>query len=111
MESLFVYGTLMPGCENAHLLESIGGTWGQGTVYGSLLDQGWGAGMGYPGIVLDNTGNCVEGYVFYSEHLSEHWDALDEFEGEEYARVPVDVTTENGEIVTAFIYSVVPEAL
>ncbi|MFT8209949.1 MAG: gamma-glutamylcyclotransferase [Symbiopectobacterium sp.] len=110
MDSLFVYGTLMPGCENAHLLESIGGNWVQGSVYGSLLDQGWGAGMGYPGIVLDNTGNRVDGYLFCSERLSEHWDALDEFEGEEYARVPVEVTTKDGEIVISFIYMVVPEA-
>ncbi len=109
MDSLFVYGTLMPGCENAHLLESIGGSWVQGSVSGSLLDAGWGAGMGDPGIVLDNTGNRVEGYLFYSTRLAEHWDALDEFEGEEYARVPVDVTTKEGEIVTSFIYMVVPE--
>ncbi len=110
MDSLFVYGTLMPGCENAHLLESIGGSWVQGTVNGSLLAQGWGAGMGYPGIVLDNTGNQVDGYLFYSEHLPEHWGALDEFEGEEYARVPVAVTTKDGEVVSSFIYMVVPEA-
>ncbi|MGG2140576.1 gamma-glutamylcyclotransferase family protein [Symbiopectobacterium sp. RP] len=68
-----------------------------------MLDAGWGAGMGYPGIVLDSTGNRVEGYLFYSARLAEHWDALDEFEGEEYARVPVDVTTKEGEIVTSFM--------
>lgn len=66
--------------------------------------------MGYPGIVLDNTGNRVEGYLFYSAHRVEHWNALDEFEGEAYARVAVDVTTKAGEKVTSFIYAVVPEA-
>lgn len=52
----------------------------------------------------------VEGYLFYSAHLAEHWNALDEFEGEEYARVAVDVTTKAGEKVTSFIYALVPEA-
>lgn len=52
----------------------------------------------------------VEGYLFYSAHLAEHWNALDEFEGEEYARVAVDVTTKAGEKVTSFIYALVTEA-
>ena len=51
MESLFVYGTLGPGRPNAHILENIGGTWQEGHVGGSLLEKGWGAKMGYPGIV------------------------------------------------------------
>lgn len=50
MDSLFVCGTLLPGCENAHLLQSIGGSWGQGSVSGSLLDAGWGPVWGIRGL-------------------------------------------------------------
>ncbi|NIG36806.1 hypothetical protein C1Y43_23375 [Pantoea sp. ICBG 828] len=104
MESLFVYGTLGPGRPNAHVLEQIGGSWTEGHVGGSLLNKGWGAEMGFPGIVLDNSGNRVNGFVFFSENLSQHWPALDEFEGEEYERVPVEVTTEDGQSVQSCIY-------
>lgn len=47
----------------------------------------------------------IEGYVFVSEHLAEHWAALDEFEGEEYERVAVDVRLESGEIMHSEIYA------
>lgn len=110
MDSLFVYGTLAPGRSNAYMLESIGGTWEEGYVRGNLLQKGWGAGLGFPGIVLDDNGNRVDGFIFFSEHLVDYWDALDEFEGEEYARVPVDVTTRDGRIVSSYIYMVKPEA-
>lgn len=60
--------------------------------------------MGYPGIVLDNSGNHVDGFLFTSAHLGNHWHVLDEFEGAEYERVPVDVTTVDGQTVKSFIY-------
>lgn len=104
MESLFVYGTLGPGRPNAHILENIGGTWQEGHVEGSLQEKGWGADMGYPGIVLDDSGNRVHGFLFISENLANHWHMLDEFEGKEYERVPVDVTTVDGETVHSCIY-------
>ncbi|MBS0970711.1 gamma-glutamylcyclotransferase [Chimaeribacter arupi] len=104
MESLFVYGTLGPGRPNAHILENIGGSWEQGHVVGSLQEKGWGAQMGYPGIVLDDSGNRVNGFLFSSENLSHHWQTLDEFEGHEYERVPVDVVTENGLTVKSWLY-------
>ncbi|SAV16513.1 gamma-glutamylcyclotransferase family protein [Klebsiella pneumoniae] len=104
MESLFVYGTLGPGRPNAHILENIGGFWQEGHVGGSLVHKGWGADMGFPGIVLDNSGNRVNGFLFMSENLHSQWHILDDFEGEEYQRVPVDVTTEKGEIVKSCIY-------
>lgn len=104
MESLFVYGTLGPGRPNAHILEKIGGTWREGHVAGSLIHEGWGAEMGYPGIILDNSGNRVQGFLFTSENLQCHWDVLDEFEGSQYERVPVKVTTDDGETVISCIY-------
>ncbi|EDV0840352.1 MULTISPECIES: gamma-glutamylcyclotransferase family protein [Enterobacteriaceae] len=104
MESLFVYGTLGPGRPNAHILENIGGIWQEGHVGGSLLEKGWGAEMGYPGIVLDDSGNRVQGFLFTSESLPNHWDILDDFEGSEYERVPVKVTTFTGQTVQSCIY-------
>lgn len=104
MESLFVYGTLGPGRPNAHILENIGGTWQEGHVGGSLLAKGWGAEMGYPGIVLGESGNRVKGFLFTSENLHHHWHILDEFEGYEYERVPVEVTIITGQTVHSCIY-------
>ena len=104
METLFVYGTLGPGRPNAHIMENIGGTWLNGSVEGTLEQKGWGAEMGYPGIVLDKSGNRVNGFLFSSENLATNWKILDDFEGEEYERVPVEVTTERGDKVQSSIY-------
>ncbi|HGE8334278.1 TPA: gamma-glutamylcyclotransferase family protein [Serratia marcescens] len=104
MQSLFVYGTLGPGRPNAHIMETIGGSWEEGSVGGSLLNEGWGAEMGYPGIVLDNSGNRVKGFLFRSANLVNHWPTLDAFEGEGYERIAVSVTTAGGETVDSFIY-------
>ncbi|ATF95543.1 gamma-glutamylcyclotransferase family protein [Cedecea neteri] len=75
-----VYGTLGPGRPNAHIIEYTGGTWQEGHVVGSLLNKDWGAEMGFPGIVLDD------------------------FEGAEYERVPVDVMNTDGEAVKSCSY-------
>lgn len=104
MHSLFVYGTLGPGRPNAHVLENIGGTWQEGSVGGHLLNKGWGAEMGYPGIVLDDNGGRVEGFIFFSDNLADNWHQLDTFEGDEYRRVPVEITTHAGDVVSSWIY-------
>ncbi|MBJ3814948.1 gamma-glutamylcyclotransferase [Shimwellia pseudoproteus] len=104
MDSLFVYGTLCPGRPNAHIMENIGGSWEEGYVNGSLEQKGWGADMGYPGIVLDNSENRVNGYLFSSDNLAANWQVLDAFEGAEYQRVSVTVTTHSGRKVQSWIY-------
>jgi len=49
---------------------------------------------GYPGIDLVNNGEEVEGFLFTSEALSDHWATLNEFEDEAYERVrPCHVLT------------------
>lgn len=101
---LFVYGTLTPGRPNEHVLADIPGEWQSATVVGTLLQQGWGATEGYPGIVLDKHGTEVEGFVFSSKYLIEHWGRLDEFEGEEYERVLTAVRLKDGKTVDAYIY-------
>ncbi len=103
-QCLFVYGTLGPGRPNEHILSAIGGTWEEATVRGHLQEQGWGAEMGYPGIVLDDTGDTIIGFIFCSDNLRDHWDELDLFEGEEYKRISAKVQKNNKSTTEAQIY-------
>ncbi len=105
IERLFVYGTLGPGRPNEHVLDAIGGSWETATVTGTLRHEGWGAELGYPGIDLDEHSEEVEGFLFTSENLSDHWATLDEFEGEAYKRVLAKVKFGDGSIVDAHIYT------
>ena len=103
-QHLFVYGTLAPGQPNEHVLTNIGGTWEPATVKGHLKEHGWGAEMGYPGIVLDEAGGDIKGFIFSSENLDEHWDELDEFEGREYRRVLAEVNRNDDSSTEVYIY-------
>jgi gamma-glutamylcyclotransferase (GGCT)/AIG2-like uncharacterized protein YtfP len=105
MQHLFVYGTLGPGRPNEHVLNDIEGTWEKASVYGYLKQEGWGAEMGYPGIInLADTGNEIKGYLFCSDRLETHWNQLDDFEGDGYKRVSTKVETKNKTTVDAYIY-------
>ena len=101
---LFVYGSLGPGCENARILEAIGGTWHRAAVRGVLQRAGWGSALGFPGLILDEKGEDVAGHLFESERLGDHWRRLDEFEGEEYRRVVCTARRSDGRVVKAFVY-------
>ncbi len=103
-ERLFVYGALQPGGSNEHVLTAIGGEWEPAVIRGSLVEAGWGAGMGYPGLVIDESGNDIYGHIFVSSNLSNQWAYLDEFEGAEYKRVITSVTLLKGEQVLAHVY-------
>ena len=105
---LFVYGTLAPGQPNEHILAPLGGTWQPATVKGHLKLEGWGATMGFPGLVLDPGGQAVKGLVFTSEKLERFWAVLDEFEGDQYARVPVEAALPDGGSIEAYIYVLSP---
>ncbi|SYD81976.1 AIG2 family protein [Klebsiella pneumoniae] len=107
MKPLFVYGTLCPGRSNAHILEAIGGEWRPGYVTGTFYARGWGAAADFPGIVLDAHGPRVNGYLFLSDRLAAHWPMLDDFE-EGYDRVPVEVTTDDGQQISAGFISFSP---
>ncbi len=104
IQRLFVYGTLAPGRPNEHVLSEIGGSWEETTVTGTLRQEGWGAAMGYPGIVLDQHGDEIQGFLFSSEKLSDHWERLDEFEGKSYERVMTVVKLNDNRTVDAYIY-------
>ncbi len=105
VERLFVYGTLGPGRPNEHVLADIGGDWQKATITGMLQQKGWGAEMGYPGIVLDEDGDIVDGFLFISENLTNNWFKLDAFEGEAYVRVRTKAKLENGRFVDAYVYA------
>lgn len=104
MDRLFVYGSLQPGGPNEHVLSKIEGEWEAATVKGFLKEEGWGAGIGYPGLVLDEHGIEVRGSVLAAPDLSAVWDTLDQFEGEEYRRVLSTVNLSSGEQVNAYVY-------
>lgn len=104
MNRLFVYGTLRPNEENAHILEAIGGTFKAGYITGTRYSSGFGPDKEHPGVVLTGTSR-IQGYVFYSDNLAHSWESLDEFEGEGYYRVQVNVYFEDGSAETAFIYT------
>ncbi len=104
IQRLFVYGSLKPGHANAHLLEAIGGMWQPASVIGTLQPVGWGAAQGYPALMLDENGAEVYGLVFTSERLAQHWQALDEFEGDDYERVLTTARVDGGGTVEAYVY-------
>ena len=105
VQRLFVYGTLAPGRANHKILEGITGTWESATLRGLLFQDGWGAAMGFPAIVPSADGEIVEGFVFSSKALENHWAMLDEFEGEGYERVLVTVNMQNGTQLDAYVYA------
>jgi gamma-glutamylcyclotransferase (GGCT)/AIG2-like uncharacterized protein YtfP len=104
-DRLFVYGTLAPGRPNSHVLAPLPGTWQPATVRGTLHPEGWGAAVGYPGIVLDERGSEVRGLVFSSDELAAHWTRLDDFEGDGYKRVLTTAVLEDGRTVQAYVYA------
>ncbi|AOT08585.1 gamma-glutamylcyclotransferase family protein [Pseudoalteromonas luteoviolacea] len=110
VNQLFVYGSLAPGCANEHVLKPLAGDFETGWVKGKLYEQGWGAAMGYPGIELDAQGEWVQGFLFYSEQLTDYLHVLDGFEGLEYKREVCEVKKASGDMCIAYIYTLVKHA-
>lgn len=102
---LAVYGSLAPGRPNHHQLSDLQGEWRAGSVRGRLVAEGWGAQLGFPGLVLDPEGDEIEVQVLASPDLPHHWARLDAFEGDGYRRVTARVAMEDGEI-SAWVYVV-----
>ena len=101
MDKLFVHGTFAPGKPNHNALKEIPGHWETATLRGNLLDEGWGAELGCPGILPSDHGDEVQGFVFSSGYLSEHWAVLDEYEGDGYKRLAVLVKAESADMIEA----------
>jgi gamma-glutamylcyclotransferase (GGCT)/AIG2-like uncharacterized protein YtfP len=105
IDRLASYGSLAPGRVNHHQLAGLKGRWLQGRVHGKLFEIGWGAALGYLGLILDPSGPAVEVQVFESPDIAAHWARLDEFEGAEYRRVLTGVHTAEG-VLSTYIYVV-----
>lgn len=103
VDRLAVYGTLVPGRANAHVLAGIAGEWTRGTIAGTRYEDGW---HGYPGIVLGGDGR-VEVHVLHAAGLADHLGRLDAFEGPGYRRVVAGVRLEDGQHVQAWVYELV----
>lgn len=95
---LVTYGTLVPGGINHHQLADLKGRWFTGKVRGNLIEEGWGAAHGCPGIRLDPMGTEVAVSIFESADLPHHWRRLDAFEGDGYRRSAVMIETDEGKI-------------
>jgi gamma-glutamylcyclotransferase (GGCT)/AIG2-like uncharacterized protein YtfP len=74
---LATYGTLAPGKPNHHHLSDLPGRWVKGFVKGALVQCGWGAALGFPALIFDDTGSQVSVDLFESDDLPNHWPRLD----------------------------------
>jgi len=103
---LAVYGSLAPGRSSHAQLSALSGTWSSGCyVTGDLLDQGWGAGIGYPALRWCSSGQAIPVQLFVSDELPSHWSRLDAFEGAEYLRILVPVLAHGQVIALANAYA------
>lgn len=109
MHALAVYGTLRPGESNHWLVRRIAGEWVSGTVRGFEFEIGWGPVEGFPGLLLDKGGQDIAVAVLISEHLDEHLQEIDDFEGPGYRRVVCAATLDDGRLVDAWIYEAVTD--
>lgn len=69
---LATYGSLAPGRTNHGQLSMLDGRWLTGEVRGRLEESGWGAAIGFPGLVLDPGGPAIEVHLFESGDLAAH---------------------------------------
>ncbi|MFK7791584.1 MAG: gamma-glutamylcyclotransferase [Devosiaceae bacterium] len=90
------YGTLAPGRSNHAQVEHLSGRWIKGTVRGTATTNTTGRWTGYPGFHLHADGEPVSVFILESSDLTDHWDRLDVFEGEAYARVVTTAQTDEG---------------
>lgn len=54
--------------------------------------------------MLDEQGQVIEGSVFSSANLVNHWAALDAFQGEAYESVLATVKLDTGDSVQSYVY-------
>jgi gamma-glutamylcyclotransferase (GGCT)/AIG2-like uncharacterized protein YtfP len=106
--SIIVYGTLAPNKPNHSKIEHINGRWSKGIIKGKLVEEGWGAELGYFGFKhssIDEQEN-IEAYILFSDELINNWTYLDEFEGNGYRRMLAKFELENGEFGVGNIYAI-----
>lgn len=89
--TLAVYGTLVPGQPNHHVVAPLGGEWTRGVIEGDLSPVGWGAVLGYPAFRPRAGGPAVAVHLLTAPTLPAAWPDLDRFEGPGYRRILVPV--------------------
>lgn len=104
-QKLAVYGSLAPGRSNHHEMTPMRGRWfADLAVHGDYLDVGWGAQMGFPAMRSRADGEPIPVHLFLSRQLPQHWQRLDEFEGEEYCRILIPVFCRDRFVTVANLY-------
>jgi gamma-glutamylcyclotransferase (GGCT)/AIG2-like uncharacterized protein YtfP len=101
---LAVYGSLAPREKHHDQVASLGGEWLAGSVEGTVLDRGWGAGIGYPAMRWTPGARRVPVRMLTSDLLPSAWDRLDAFEGPDYRRILVPVETGGLVMAVANLY-------
>ena len=106
LDRLFVYGTMRHGQTARSLLaNSIKKSvpaWTSGQIYAFP--------MGYPGYSEADGKGRVVGEIVWLTDLAATFGLLDAYEGEDFARVIKQVTTESGEELWAWIYTLADPA-
>lgn len=105
---LIVYGTLAPGKPNHVKIEHIQGKWEKATIKGKLINEGWGAELGYYGFAHANEEEqiTIEAHVLFSDELPAYWSYIDDFEGNGYKRILTKYELEEGRIGVGYIYAI-----
>lgn len=107
-KSIIIYGTLAPNRPNHSKIAHIKGKWLRGIVKGKLVNEGWGAELGYFGFKhshIDEQEN-IEAYILFSDQLVDNWSYLDEFEGDGYRRIIAKYELDNGDVGIGNIYAI-----
>jgi len=116
IDSVFVYGTLMPGAKNEHIARQAGKhraekAYIEGVLLFDLMPEG------YPGLVYkdshspldENPSGRVEGYVLHFDDITLALTLLDEFEGcylepPDYYRETITVQP-SGDLAWVYVYA------
>lgn len=92
------------------MINRIAGEWCLGTVRGWRFEITWGPAEGFDGFIADGEGSVVPVELLVSDKLDKKWREVDEFHGEGYRRLPIEVTLESGEVMLAQIYEAVADS-
>ncbi len=104
IKRLFVYGSLAPGETNHGVMSQISGKWQSAHLQGNLINPNWRTEGGYPSFELNQNADWVQGMIFSSDHLPDHWSRLDAFEGQGYVRSAAIAKTRDNQLVEVFVY-------
>lgn len=106
LDRLFVYGTMRAGQTARSLVANSIMRTTKATTTGKI----YAFPMGYPGFTEGDGRGLVVGEILWLTELPATFGLLDAYEGEDFARVITQVTTEDGEEVWTWIYTLADPA-